>query len=98
MIVVEPLLLHGAAVVDGHGVEFEVEFVGKVEGDLFRPLGLDDPFVLAEDGVFKLLEDGVRLVEVVVTADDAVAGTAIFGNRLGDEEVDHPFTAAPAEA
>src|SRR4029450_5072873 len=86
---------HRAPVGDGNRVELEVQLLAEVERNLLGALRLDDPAVLFEDDVFELLEDGVRLVEVVVLADQAIATAAIGGHRLRDEQIQKLLRTAP---
>src|SRR6266849_5440947 len=91
----EPEIVHRAPVGDGDRVELEVELLAQVEGHLLGALGLHHARVLTEDHVLELLEHAVRLVEVVVLADQAVAAAPVGGDRLRDEEIEEPVAPAP---
>src|SRR5258707_978686 len=62
-----------------------------------RPLRFHHYLVLAEDGVFEVLQDALGLLQIVVPADDHVPGTAVRATRLRGEEIHHPVRPAPAE-
>src|SRR6202167_4694074 len=85
----EAQVTHGLAVGDGDGVEAQVQLGGQVERHALGALRLDDDLVLAEDRVLELADHLVRLIGVVVPADDDVARAAVGGSRLRGEEVHH---------
>src|SRR3989442_8014642 len=91
----EAEIVHRPPVGDRDRVELEVQLLAQIEGHLLGTLRFDDPAVLAEDDVLELLEHAVRLVHVVVLADETVPSAAIAGQGLRDEEIEELFARTP---
>ena len=83
----QPLGLHGPAIRHRDRVELQMQFIGQVERNLLGTLRLDDALILVEDGVLERLQYRIRLIEVVIAADDAVALTLVRTDRAGSKEV-----------